>query len=85
MTTATITTSKGNIKLELFTEQAPETTGNFIKLAKEGFYDGLSFHRVIADFMVQAGCPQGTGTGGPGYTFDDEAGALARVEDVDEP
>ena len=81
MTTATITTSKGNIKLELFTEQAPETTGNFIKLAKEGFYDGLSFHRVIADFMVQAGCPQGTGTGGPGYTFDDEAGALALPHD----
>ena len=61
MTTATITTNKGAIKLELFTEQAPETTGNFIKLAKEGFYDGLSFHRVIDDFMIQGGCPQGTG------------------------
>ena len=82
MTTATITTPKGTIKLELFTEQAPETTANFIKLAKEGFYDGLTFHRVIADFMVQAGCPKGTGTGGPGYQFDDEAGALALPHDV---
>ena len=82
MTTATITTNKGTIKIELFAEQAPETTGNFIKLAKKGFYDGLSFHRVIADFMVQAGCPQGTGTGGPGYTFDDEASALALPHDV---
>jgi peptidyl-prolyl cis-trans isomerase B (cyclophilin B) len=77
MTTATIQTSKGAIKLELFTEQAPETTGHFTKLAKEGFYDGLTFHRVIADFMIQGGCPSGTGTGGPGYTFDDEASALA--------
>jgi peptidyl-prolyl cis-trans isomerase B (cyclophilin B) len=81
-TTATIKTSKGDIKLELFTDQAPKTTGNFIKLAKEGFYDGLSFHRVIADFMVQAGCPKGTGTGGPGYTFDDEPGALALPHDA---
>jgi len=82
MTTATITTNKGAIKLELFTEQAPETTGNFIKLANEGFYNGLTFHRVIADFMIQAGCPQGTGTGGPGYQFDDEAGALALPHDA---
>ena len=82
MTTATISTSKGDIKLELFTEQAPETTGNFIKLAKEGFYDGLTFHRVIDDFMIQGGCPQGTGTGGPGYQFDDEAGALALPHDA---
>ena len=81
MTTATISTSKGIIKLELFTEQAPETTGNFIKLAKQGFYDNLVFHRVIADFMVQGGCPEGTGTGGPGYTFNDEAGALALPHD----
>jgi len=81
MTTATISTSKGPIKVELFTEQAPETTGNFIKLAKDGFYDNLVFHRVIADFMVQGGCPEGTGTGGPGYTFDDEAGALALPHD----
>ena len=82
MTTATISTSKGSIKLELFTEQAPETTGNFIKLAKQGFYDNLVFHRVIPDFMVQGGCPEGTGTGGPGYTFDDEAGALALPHDA---
>lgn len=81
MTTATISTSKGIIKVELFTEQAPETTGNFIKLAKEGFYDNLVFHRVIADFMIQGGCPQGTGTGGPGYTFDDEASSLAIPHD----
>ena len=81
MTTATITTDKGQIKIELFTEQAPETTGNFIKLAKDGFYDGLKFHRVIPDFMIQGGCPQGTGTGGPGYKFDDEPGALALKHD----
>lgn len=81
MTTATITTNKGAIKIELFTEQAPETTGNFIKLVNDGFYNGLQFHRVIPDFMVQAGCPQGTGTGGPGYKFDDEAGALALPHD----
>ncbi|HIF92185.1 MAG: peptidylprolyl isomerase [Myxococcales bacterium] len=81
MTTATISTSKGIIKVELFTEQAPETAGNFIKLAKEGFYDNLVFHRVIADFMIQGGCPQGTGTGGPGYTFDDEASSLAIPHD----
>jgi peptidyl-prolyl cis-trans isomerase B (cyclophilin B) len=80
-TTATITTDKGEIKLELFTEQAPETTGNFIKLAKDGFYDGLKFHRVIPDFMIQGGCPQGTGTGDPGYKFDDEPGALAMKHD----
>ena len=82
MTTATITTPKGTIKLELFTEQAPETTGNFIKLVKDGFYDGLTFHRVIADFMIQGGCPQGTGTGDAGYKFDDEPGALALKHDA---
>jgi peptidyl-prolyl cis-trans isomerase B (cyclophilin B) len=82
MTTATITTSKGAIKLELFTDKAPETTANFIKLTTDGFYDGLVFHRVIADFMVQGGCPQGTGTGGPGYQFDDEPSALALPHDV---
>jgi peptidyl-prolyl cis-trans isomerase B (cyclophilin B) len=81
MTTATIKTNKGDIKLELFTEQAPETTGNFIKLVNEGFYNGLKFHRVIPDFMVQTGCPQGTGTGDAGYKFDDEAGALALSHD----
>ena len=78
MTTATIETSKGNIEIELFAEDCPETVGNWVKLAKDGFYDGLTFHRVIADFMVQAGCPKGTGTGDAGYKFDDEASALAK-------
>ena len=82
MTTATITTKKGVIQIELFTDKAPETTANFIKLARQGFYDGLKFHRVIADFMIQAGCPKGTGTGGPGYTFADEKSALALKHDV---
>ena len=72
MKTATITTKHGDIRLELFDDKAPKTVANFEQLAKQGFYDGLKFHRVIADFMVQAGCPQGTGTGGPGYSFDDE-------------
>ena len=70
--TATIETSQGTIELELFTDDAPETVANFTRLAGEGFYDGLVFHRVIRDFMIQGGCPQGTGTGGPGYTFKDE-------------
>ena len=82
MTTATITTKKGVITLELYTKEAPETTANFIKLARQGYYDGLKFHRVIADFMVQAGCPKGTGTGGPGYTFADEKSALGLKHDV---
>ena len=69
---ATIETEKGTIVLELFTAQTPKTCGNFEKLASEGFYDGLTFHRVIADFMIQGGCPEGTGSGGPGYTFEDE-------------
>ena len=70
--TATIETSHGTIQLELFEDDAPETVANFAKLAEDGFYDGLIFHRVIRDFMIQGGCPQGTGTGGPGYTFEDE-------------
>src|SRR4051794_35075539 len=65
-------TSEGDIVLELFDEDAPKTVSNFKQLASQGFYDGLIFHRVIPDFMIQGGCPQGTGTGGPGYTFDDE-------------
>jgi len=65
-------TNKGNFKIELFEDKAPITTGNFIKLANEGFYDGLIFHRVIEDFMIQGGCPDGTGRGGPGYTIKDE-------------
>jgi peptidyl-prolyl cis-trans isomerase B (cyclophilin B) len=65
-------TSKGDIRLNLFPDKAPVTVANFVNLAKRGFYDGLQFHRVISDFMVQGGCPQGTGTGGPGYRFEDE-------------
>jgi cyclophilin family peptidyl-prolyl cis-trans isomerase len=72
MTTATMHTSEGAIELELFDDDAPKTVDNFTKLAGEGFYDGLIFHRVIPDFMIQGGCPEGTGTGGPGYTFEDE-------------
>jgi peptidyl-prolyl cis-trans isomerase B (cyclophilin B) len=72
MPTATMQTTEGPIVFELFEADAPKTVANFVKLASEGFYDGLVFHRVIKDFMIQGGCPQGTGTGGPGYTFDDE-------------
>ena len=72
MSPATMKTSEGDIVLELFDEDAPKTVSNFKKLASDGFYDGLVFHRVIDDFMIQGGCPQGTGTGGPGYTFEDE-------------
>ena len=70
--TATIDTDRGPIKLELYPEKAPLTVANFVNLAKRGFYDGLNFHRVIDDFMIQGGCPQGRGTGGPGYKFEDE-------------
>ncbi len=69
MKKAIIETDKGNIHLEFFDTDAPCTVENFIKLAKEGFYDGLSFHRVIPNFVIQGGCPKGTGTGGPGYTI----------------
>jgi cyclophilin family peptidyl-prolyl cis-trans isomerase len=69
---ATIETSAGDIRLELWPDKAPETVGNFVGLARQGFYDDTIFHRVIADFMIQGGCPQGTGTGGPGYQFKDE-------------
>ena len=72
MTQATFTTSEGTIEIELFPEDAPKTVENFTKLAQDGFYDGLVFHRVIPDFMIQGGCPKGTGTGGPGYQFEDE-------------
>ena len=72
MSTATMNTTEGAITIELFDEDAPKTVENFRKLAADGFYDGLIFHRVIPDFMIQGGCPQGTGTGGPGYTFEDE-------------
>jgi peptidyl-prolyl cis-trans isomerase B (cyclophilin B) len=69
---ATIKTAKGDISLKLFDDQAPITVANFVNLAKRGFYNGLKFHRVIKEFMVQGGCPLGTGTGGPGYKFQDE-------------
>jgi len=72
MSTATLNTSKGTIAVTLFDEDAPKTVKNFTDLAAQGFYDGLIFHRVIEGFMLQGGCPQGTGTGGPGYTFEDE-------------
>jgi cyclophilin family peptidyl-prolyl cis-trans isomerase len=72
MSNATLHTNAGPISVELFDEDAPKTVENFRRLSEEGFYDGLTFHRIIKDFMIQGGCPQGTGTGGPGYTFEDE-------------
>ena len=72
MSQATLHTSAGQIVLELHDEDAPKTVENFRKLAADGFYDELVFHRVIPDFMIQGGCPEGTGSGGPGYTFEDE-------------
>ncbi len=70
--TAHFDTSRGLIKVELFADKAPLTVANFVNLAQRGFYDGLNFHRVIADFMIQGGCPEGSGRGGPGYRFEDE-------------
>lgn len=72
MTTATLHTTKGEIVIELFDNHVPKTVKNFTDLAKDNFYDGTVFHRVISGFMIQGGCPQGTGTGGPGYKFEDE-------------
>ncbi|TML67929.1 MAG: peptidylprolyl isomerase [Actinobacteria bacterium] len=72
MTHATLHTSEGPVEIELFPGEAPNTVENFTKLVGEGFYDGLTFHRVIPEFMIQAGCPRGDGTGGPGYQFEDE-------------
>ena len=72
MSQMTMTTNKGEIVFEMFDDDAPKTVENFKKLASDGFYDGLTFHRIIKDFMIQGGCPQGTGTGGPGYSFEDE-------------
>ena len=69
---AHIETNKGQIKLKLFSKETPITVANFINLSKRGYYDGLNFHRVIDNFMIQGGCPQGTGVGGPGYDFEDE-------------
>ncbi len=73
-------TPRGPINVELYPDKAPLTVANFVNLAKRGFYNGLSFHRVIPDFMVQGGCPQGSGTGGPGYKFEDEANNGVRHE-----
>ena len=72
MKVATIKTNRGTIRLELFADKVPNTVKNFEDLTNKGFYNGLKFHRVIPDFMIQTGCPQGTGTGGPGYKFADE-------------
>jgi len=72
MSQATLHTNHGEIVVEFFDDDAPKTVENFRKLAGDGFYDGLTFHRIIPDFMIQGGCPEGTGTGGPGYTFEDE-------------
>ena len=72
MLQAIVETSKGTIRINLLSEQVPMTVANFVNLCQRGFYDGLVFHRVIDDFMVQGGCPSGTGTGGPGYKFSDE-------------
>ena len=72
MSEATLHTSAGPVTVELFDDAAPKTVANFRTLTADGFYDGLIFHRVIRDFMIQGGCPEGTGTGGPGYTFEDE-------------
>jgi peptidyl-prolyl cis-trans isomerase B (cyclophilin B) len=69
MQTALISTEKGNMKVEFYSEDAPNTVDNFVKLSKDGYYDGLTFHRVIPNFVIQGGCPDGTGAGGPGYTI----------------
>ena len=71
---ASFETDRGPIKIELYPDKAPLTVANFVNLAKRGFYDGLNFHRVIADFMIKGGCPEGSGRGGPGYKFEDETG-----------
>lgn len=78
--TAHFDTSRGLIKVELFADKAPLTVANFVNLAQRGFYDGLNFHRVIADFMIQGGCPEGSGRGGPGYRFEDETNNGVRHE-----
>lgn len=78
---AAIVTSKGTINIDLFADKTPLTVANFANLARRGFYDGLTFHRVIADFMIQGGCPEGTGTGGPGYRFEDEFDPTVRFSE----
>ena len=79
--TAEFNTNMGNFKIELFMEKAPLTVGNFIKLVDKGFYNGLIFHRVIPNFMIQSGCPHGTGYGGPGYTIRDEINSNLKHND----
>lgn len=81
MSKATIQTEKGEMTIELYKDDAPKTVENFITLSKEGFYDGLTFHRVIPDFVIQGGCPNGDGTGGPGYTIDCEVDGEKQVHD----
>lgn len=81
MKKAKMTTSKGEMTIEFFENDAPKTVDNFVKLSKEGFYNGLTFHRVIPDFMVQGGCPDGTGAGGPGYSIDCELDGENQVHD----
>ena len=77
-----IQTDRGNMTIEMFEDDAPNTVANMISLIEKGYYDGLNFHRVIPDFMIQGGCPQGTGTGGPGYDFDDECTPERRHDNV---
>ena len=77
---ANFETDRGNIRVELAADKAPLTVANFVNLAQHGFYDGLNFHRVISDFMIQGGCPEGSGRGGPGYRFEDETGNGLRHE-----
>ncbi len=81
MTTGTIYTEKGNMKVEFYDDDAPGTVANFVKLSKEGFYDGLTFHRVIPDFVIQGGCPKGDGTGGPGYSIKCETSGNKQYHD----
>ena len=81
MTTGTIYTEKGNMKVEFYDDDAPGTVANFVKLSKEGFYDGLNFHRVIPDFVIQGGCPDGTGAGGPGYSIKCETSGSRQYHD----
>ena len=82
MTTGTIHTEKGNMKVEFYNSAAPETVANFVKLSKEGFYDGLTFHRVLPDFVIQGGCPDGNGMGGPGYSIKCETGGEKQYHDT---
>jgi peptidyl-prolyl cis-trans isomerase B (cyclophilin B) len=81
MRTAEIVTEKGTMKVEFYDQDAPKTVQNFIDLSNKGFYDGLTFHRVIPDFVIQGGCPNGTGTGGPGYTIDCEVNGEKQYHD----